>query len=142
MYFGEQLPKVKEKKTKKPSVTPEDYVEFLLKISKSDTQRNVSLVESKSKIELEGVKEVELEIVSSEGDIQEDQEDILARSENRIERFGPEESNKSECDLVSIERNSQTQKNSEKEQGVQRDNVSMSRGFVETFKRIFSKIKK
>ena len=138
MYFGEQLPKVKEKKTKRPSVTPEDYVELLLKISRSDTQRNVSLVESKSKIELEGVKEVVLEIVSSESGIQEDQEDVVVRSENRLEQFGLEEG-ENKGDVISIERNSQTQKIEEKKD-VQRDNVS--RGLVGAFKRIFSKIKK
>ncbi len=138
MYFGEQLPKVKEKKTKRPSVTPEDYVELLLKISKSDVQRNVSLVESKSKIELEGVKEVELEIVSSESGIQEDQEDVLVRSDNRLEQFGLEE-DENKSDVISVERNSQTQKIEEKKD-VQRDNVS--RGLVGAFKRIFSKIKK
>ncbi len=138
MYFGEQLPKVKEKKTKRPSVTPEDYVELLLKISKSDTQRNVSLVESKSKIELEGVKEVELEIVSSESGIQEDQEDVLVRSDNRLEQFGLEE-DENKSDVISVERNSQTQKIEEKKD-VQRDNVS--RGLVGAFKRIFSRIKK
>jgi len=130
MYLGQQLPKLREKKTKIPSVDAEDYIEFLLKISKSNIQKNVSLIESKTRIELDEIEKIELEAAASPTLTQGVQTSALGEVE-QLEVLSTEK--------VDVHKTERSMKKENKEENLSRENSkSKFEAIIATFRKIFS----